>query len=785
MLLRRLKDRIGLSDHGKLRCVATSATLGGGSDFPDIASFAAQLFEEPFEWTSDETRRDVLEAVRVPYQRPTEMWPPCSITLYEEVAASLDAAPADRVLRFVAALSTSTIPEHARSAAVEALGSASASATRQPPAAGWDWEATAPDVADNEEPTSQQWALALWHILRSDPRVVALNEACGSGARALGDVEPVVVPESDVDGDTRRRALLSLITLGSMARHDEGQPALVRARYHFFLRALEGGFVCLGDHAGGGPRLFLERRTTCPEHPDHRTFEVGVCRRCGETYLVGSISRDEALRPCIGSEDPTQDALDETDESHGRLYLAFTSSGDGEADEDELGEETTTGDDFIALTMCGKCGVYADRGTDGFCGCGRHMQPIDVLRVKTRNGDAGACPSCSARARHRQVVQTLYTGTDEPVAEIATTVYQSSNAEFLSGRGEKKKLLTFSDSRQDAAFFAPYLETLYKTALRRHVMLEVVEGSERPIALDDLAGRLDTKLEAYGWLGAQATADTVRREAWRWVLGEALHTSKDRRSLEELGLVSVSLRTFADIRPPAPLLRAPWNFSGDEAWTLVEILLNTLREHFVMTPPAGLRADDQVFLPARGDVAIAVKRAEGDARTRSWVPQLSFLSNTRLDFLNRVVKCRGIAVSATDLRRFLQELFERYMTASDSAFVQRYYDRHANDARRGIVYQLAPRGWQITSAAQAGIVYQCTRCGVRSFRNLSGVCPTYKCDGQLIEDTGLSADRAATIENVTATWERCGWWRVSTRRSWIAKPLLVIKTCFSPVVSTF
>src|SRR3990172_4166433 len=55
MLLRRLKDRVVRSEQGRLRCMATSATLGRGrGDFPAVARFAAELFNEPFEWLDDD-----------------------------------------------------------------------------------------------------------------------------------------------------------------------------------------------------------------------------------------------------------------------------------------------------------------------------------------------------------------------------------------------------------------------------------------------------------------------------------------------------------------------------------------------------------------------------------------------------------------------------------------------------------------------------------------------------------------------------------------------------------
>lgn len=49
MLLRRLKDRVVRSEPGRLRCIATSATLGKGrNDYPAVSTFASSLFGELF-----------------------------------------------------------------------------------------------------------------------------------------------------------------------------------------------------------------------------------------------------------------------------------------------------------------------------------------------------------------------------------------------------------------------------------------------------------------------------------------------------------------------------------------------------------------------------------------------------------------------------------------------------------------------------------------------------------------------------------------------------------------
>jgi len=66
MLLRRLKDRVVDGESGRLRCIATSATLGDdAADWQGVARFASRLFGETFEWhDSDPQRQDVVQAVR-------------------------------------------------------------------------------------------------------------------------------------------------------------------------------------------------------------------------------------------------------------------------------------------------------------------------------------------------------------------------------------------------------------------------------------------------------------------------------------------------------------------------------------------------------------------------------------------------------------------------------------------------------------------------------------------------------------------------------------------------
>ena len=743
MLLRRLRQRVGFRERGRLRCIGTSATMGGGKDLPDIAQFATNIFDEAFEHGSH--AKDVLEAELRPYEKPKELWGPCNPSFYAEASRASETRDAnpDAVLQALLLAAGEDVPNGAREAAKRALNAAlrrkqdSVEAqTETEPVDEWDWGVPpkAPETPRLE--LDDGISSALYELMRGDRLVAAIRDECRDYPASVSELQKRLFTDG---GD-----LMPLVAAASKACEAPGESPLIRARYHFFVRALEGGFLCLEDHSGSGPRLYLERRKTCLEHPNIAVFEMGLCRRCGELMIVGSLVNDPASGlHLLDSEDPTQESILESDKVR-RAVLSLGADSADEPNEDELvdheGQRSESG--FTSLCLCLGCRVLGE-ADDWSCLCEQESSPISVTRVPTRRRDIQLCPSCGTRSLQRDVLQTLYTGPDEPVTELATTIFQSSNGGYIRGTEEKKKLLTFSDSRQDAAYFAPYLENQYRATLRRHVLLSLVANQTEPLPIDALAGRVATYLSGRKWLGEDATNDAVESESWRWVVGELMHGNRTRRSLEELGIVDFTARRYPDVPPPLPFLKAPWNMSEAEAWSLIQILVDTLRNAYVVTLPPGVNDDDEVFAPARANVAVAIKRELNDKRTLAWVPQLSHLSNTRLDYLRRLGVARGVNLDSSKLQNLLSELFHRYLTASESIFGERYFDRNATDNRRGIVFQLATRGWALTPPRSLGVLFRCPRCGVRTYQNIDSVCATYRCDGRLKKEAkGEQSDRA-------------------------------------------
>jgi hypothetical protein len=83
---------------------------------------------------------------------------------------------------------------------------------------------------------------------------------------------------------------------------------LLPARYHVFIRALEGAYVCLNTegHKPDQPRIFLNRREKCP-HCDSIVWELRTCYRCGMGYLIGQLGSNGS-HICFSSHSPADQA---------------------------------------------------------------------------------------------------------------------------------------------------------------------------------------------------------------------------------------------------------------------------------------------------------------------------------------------------------------------------------------------------------------------------------------------------------------------------------------------
>ena len=519
------------------------------------------------------------------------------------------------------------------------------------------------------------------------------------------------------DGPGAEAALAALVSVGAKIRDGTGSPVL-SARYHLFARATEGAFTCL---AAGGPHVSLARHEICPDCAG-AVFEFGCCKRCGAVHLAGSVERDS------GGERFTSRAM----RPDRRTWLLLGAA-DGAADEDDEVLEQAAAATAKDAMLCGRCGALhmaaaaaghtAAAAEVAPCGCpAAGLRP--VRRLATASGTPSGCLACGARGTG--MVRLLESGNEAAAAVLATALYQAlpPDEELADRPGAGRKLLTFSDSRQAAAFFAPYLESSHALVRQRRLILDGLARAtarDAEATVDDLIEETAAAAGRAGVFSRRESRQGRRREAARWVLRE-LVALDERQSLEGLGLLRVGLGTDPSWQPPRPLLDL--GLSAPECVLLITELLRTVRLQGALTMPEEVDPADEMFDPRRGPIYVRGDGAEARLRVLSWLPTRGV--NKRLDYLRRLLAAVGEPGSGRDAREVLAGCWRALCAAPDGWL-------HATALPRlGQVHQV-DHTW-LTLRAGGSDVWRCTLCRRVTTAALRGVCPTLGCAGELVAD---------------------------------------------------
>ncbi|WP_300382354.1 DEAD/DEAH box helicase, partial [Clostridium sp.] len=242
MLLKRLKERVNGYEEGKLQCIATSATLGGGKDdFEKIAEFASQLFSERF------YPEDIIESER-------------------ETFGGIENILIDRKYNFYITLKNDYKDVIYKKLNIEDL------------------------CKKYNIKNVQKLELFLYEVLKDDKNLRIIQKSLGEGTKNLKKVvELVFLNDSTVSLKDKESALISLVEVACIARIDENSKSLLPARYHLFVRALEGMYASFYPT----PEVYLERREEIQvQNSKVKVFELANCQKCGQEYIVGTIQGD-------------------------------------------------------------------------------------------------------------------------------------------------------------------------------------------------------------------------------------------------------------------------------------------------------------------------------------------------------------------------------------------------------------------------------------------------------------------------------------------------------------
>jgi ATP-dependent helicase YprA (DUF1998 family) len=686
-LLRRVRDRVCESTPGVLQCIATSATLGSGrDDYPALAEFATDLFGETFEWNeSDSSRQDVVEGIR-------EAVP-------DDVGES--SVPLETFAELARGLSEGLSPAQLKDLVAQA--------------------------GLPTTPTDETTGAVLFSALEMEPRVIRLRQLLAQGSIEMPSLVRSVVP------DGTARDLVAIVALAAAARPDEDTASLLPARYHYFVRALQGGYICLHpEHEALESLVSLEPSRVClhcaSAGREARRFELGLCRECGAEYVLGTESTNDDGR--------TIELAGRSDFSTTQRYLLSSLTTD-DVLEDDVGEfaPDETLDVAKKCVICPACGALGVDKPPCACGIRPH---VAHKATQDKTSDARRCISCGRRS-NRDIVNRLLTGNDAAPAVVSTDLYQAlpkdpSNDNIGGGR----KLLVFSDSRQDAAFFAHYLERTYGLATQRHLILDALSSVDQPTTqASTLVNLIVDRARAAQVIDAYEDLEKSRSEIRKWLVRELVGTDR-RQSLQGVGIVNVRPRLPPNWKAPNVLK----GLNPQEQAELVRQLIDSMRLTGVIKPPDGVQLEDPFFAPR--NVNVYMRLDEAKSSIKAW-RAASGHANRRSDLLQRVAAAAGLdRLDDAEVDKILTRLWQEF--TSDADLWGRLF-KATDQSKHGIVYRLDWDAFEFVPAGDESTPWRCDTCRHVTWDPVRGVCSTWRCNGTLHQ---IGADEDASTNHYKA-----------------------------------
>jgi superfamily II DNA/RNA helicase len=678
MLIRRLKDRVSSEGKGHLRCIATSATLGNEDrDLPEVAKFAANLFDEPFEWVdADDQKQDVVKGVRQKsFEIKSSAFP---LLLYGEL---------DQLIKNPSR-QDELLPKIENCCRVQGIESTVISKAKE--AAGGDPKKF------------------LYELLSRDMRVAELKRLLeDDGATKLEECVKKLLKVFDPSAEDKQ-SVVSLVNLAVWAHDNKSGLPLLPARYHLFVRAPEGMFVAL--YPTNNSRLFLERRELTEE--GYAVFDLATCRRCGQEYLIGDIVGGKLKHPFSELETRRKN----------RYFLLWTGEKDFEEDEDEeVAVPEAVSMKGKTLNLCIRCGsVYEDADK---CGCSDDTNTIrTIIEVVPKGDTLNVCSRCGLRSVN--IVREFVFQQDAPTAVLATALFEN-----LEKKNQKeKKILAFSDSRQDAAFFASYLDYTYSRLLYRRLIVEVLNKNRHitDYRLQTLCDDFVRVADEHKLFDESLDERQKKKEAWGWIIQE--FCALDRRiCLEGVGLLSFRIIPPDGWNPPEELLTDPWNLTREECLHLYQVLFDTLRYNKAITfPPDAPDPSDEIFARFNRNKKYWF-RSEGSDSKNGIYAFIPARQSVRLDFITKLgEQVTGEKPSIQKCKELLGIIWNDVRANWVGKQVFQY-----SDNRLGAISQLDYRYWQIVEEGSKQPFFICSTCGFVGWTNIRGICPTFGCNGRL------------------------------------------------------
>ncbi len=509
--------------------------------------------------------------------------------------------------------------------------------------------------------------------------------------------------------------LTDFIAVASNALKDNER--LFEAKYHMFLRGIEGVYVTLNP----SNKLFVNRMETYKEKPydesdiGYKVFEISFCNNCNALYITGEEIEGYLVQKSKFNDDYNPE-----------VYLL-----NGDFDEDDDSDENS-------YQICSKCGAIKHATSVNGLQCGHGTKYINkLIKIKKRGEKLHSCPCCHSINGQRSILRPYFLGTEAATAVIATALYNELPGEehhieittieddFFGEDGEQivdhkdslvKQFLAFSDNRQTAAFFATYLQNTYQDSLIKRIIKEIVDENKEQvnngISLNYFISLLEAKFQKYQ-LFPKESEDTIIKEAWIHTLKE-ISNFKARNSLMKTGIMMFEV----DFTVPSP---KNIGLSAEETTILFKNLTKSMMKDAALSIEISLTKADIEKFTVTGFQKGYEQVSAGLSHIEGWCPEEG-KTNKRLKYVTKVLN------GDEDTARKLLTSVWRYMENKEYVLLQSF--------RKGKAYVLNSKKIKAKAVKKLFICSECKNITPYSIRK---VCDNPKCNGHLEEYDYISA----------------------------------------------
>ncbi|MBC2857090.1 DEAD/DEAH box helicase [Cetobacterium sp. 2A] len=660
MLLRRLKETIKKTNN--IRFILTSASLGRGvKDNPDIVKFAENLTGENFK------EENIIGATRVKYTTTGDK--KFDLNIYTKISEVLE--DKNKIIDILKEYKLNNYFENIDKYSIEEI---------------------------------------LFELILKDENFYKLRCLLNEPKEVYEILKEMNILDENY--------LLNFIKVASKAKKDNVE--LFKSKYHYFFKALEGGFLSLYPKKN----FYLNRMEKVNiDDETLKVFEISTCKFCNEIYLVGEVVNSRFHYKVLN-----QKINYMTEDASADLEYFLLKSDIIEKNEDEnfSENEKLTNEPY---ELCAKCGgVFNKNYLGDKCNCGNKYL-IDVIRINknTKMQTLHTCRSCGSTNPKSSVLKRFVIGAEGATAALGTALHESlpdtiiktatnevkeisTNRFFGNKKTTTKKreetirqFLVFSDSRQAAAYYATFMEESYNKFLRKRVVYEVISKSNIDLSIDQLINQVQAIFETNKIF---ETKD-CQAEACKSVFFELF--SIDRRySLEGVGLAQFYI-DFDKEQIDTGL------FSLEETNALLQELCNIFKyksiidyDHYNIT-----KSQKEYFMYSTKENYINLSDQNIEEGIFSWLTTKN--NNSRFKLIEKVLNA-----PTEMIKEFLIEMWKSVLNSEEKPLLKVVRNN----------YKLNIENIKVRSGNKIDWYY-CKKCKKITPNNIKNICPTYSCNGLL------------------------------------------------------